>query len=443
MDTAHWGACGKGLPNPSTRSCFVNSVLQLLRPLLKLGVAPPPLNSYVESLCNLYDNGDQMFVHKMRVALSSPLEFDDATVFTTDVLTQLGTENPLLLDPFWIRDVSFNWTCPNCGHPQIRSFPSDNRLLLMLSAAMAIEDSLRASYGRMICSECQQEVDRDVQIHASSSDVLLLYNQAGLRDGADKILEVFGYKYRLVGAIANSGNHNLTLSLRNNVWLEYDDENVHCVPRFDTWRCRPCLQLMAYQRFEESSDFCPGNHFGPFILTLFCWRHSASNCSVAGSFTAWAKGPPMEARGDSFYFSILLAPGVYEYKFLLGEEDRWTTDFDQPHLDNSNNFVCVTYPTSGENALSKWGFWVSIGVCADYPLAKNVRIAGDFTLWELVPCVLNPYKGVWECRLVLPPGLYLWKLQLEAHNGTTTWVCSSYWPRKLSSDGYENNYFDV
>jgi hypothetical protein len=60
---------------------------------------------------------------------------------------------------------------------------------------------------------------------------------------------------------------------------------------------------------------------------IFTWRHSApvKEVCLVGDFNHWSP-MPMSIVNDEFWISLHLAPGRYEYKFLVN--GQWRNDSD-------------------------------------------------------------------------------------------------------------------
>lgn len=77
----------------------------------------------------------------------------------------------------------------------------------------------------------------------------------------------------------------------------------------------------------------------------FRWTEPASSVLLAGSFTEWQQQAEMERGLDGTWYVIqYLAPGVYEYKFIV--DGNWRYSPDQPTKrdmnGNINNVIMVT-----------------------------------------------------------------------------------------------------
>lgn len=48
------------------------------------------------------------------------------------------------------------------------------------------------------------------------------------------------------------------------------------------------------------------------------------------------------------------------------------------------------------------------------PIARQVKVAGDFTDWDLNPLELIPDEdGIWEITVALPPGRYAYRFLVD------------------------------
>ncbi|MEW5702333.1 MAG: glycogen-binding domain-containing protein [Candidatus Zixiibacteriota bacterium] len=67
----------------------------------------------------------------------------------------------------------------------------------------------------------------------------------------------------------------------------------------------------------------------------------ATDVTIGGSFSNWALRPLKRRRDGIWSVTIRLAPGTYDYKFLV--DDQWVTDPENPHT--------VPDPFGGQNSL--------------------------------------------------------------------------------------------
>jgi len=78
-------------------------------------------------------------------------------------------------------------------------------------------------------------------------------------------------------------------------------------------------------------------------MTNFFWPHEANQVALVGSFNEWHPSP-MTRGPKGFHLSLDLAPGVYEYKFLV-DGRRWCYDILKPtstdDRGNRNNTITV------------------------------------------------------------------------------------------------------
>jgi len=80
----------------------------------------------------------------------------------------------------------------------------------------------------------------------------------------------------------------------------------------------------------------------------FVWRYEGSHVELVGDFTEWGKNKlPMTRKDDGhFYIVLYLAPGVYEYRFIIDHNTEWYYDILKPNVLNTgswfiNNVIVV------------------------------------------------------------------------------------------------------
>lgn len=98
----------------------------------------------------------------------------------------------------------------------------------------------------------------------------------------------------------------------------------------------------AVQRAEkEYSDFTR-RRLSPFLdktnqrIVFYLHSKAAQKVTLAGSFNGWSRGDirmRREARGTWVAEIPMLAPGTYQYKFIV-DGDKWIDDPENPHREN-------------------------------------------------------------------------------------------------------------
>jgi 5'-AMP-activated protein kinase regulatory beta subunit len=101
----------------------------------------------------------------------------------------------------------------------------------------------------------------------------------------------------------------------------------------------------------------PHRSSGSKVPTTFKWTMGGTDVYVVGSFSNWQQKVPLDRTGAEMSTTIDLAPGKYEYKFVVDGEWRCSGDqmMTKDNLGNENNFIEVrerqdSAPTKGTDS---------------------------------------------------------------------------------------------
>ncbi|MCK4415077.1 MAG: alpha amylase N-terminal ig-like domain-containing protein [Candidatus Eisenbacteria sp.] len=179
---------------------------------------------------------------------------------------------------------------------------------------------------------------------------------------------------------------------------------------------------------------------GAGVAVTFSHRPSGSpqNIYLAGTFNAWAadRDRMTDADGDgTFELTLELAPGRYEYKFVV--DGNWTTDmkagaFGPDGFGGQNSVVVVgeggVIPAAGAGAGAAAGAEEPEGPPAEglfqvtfshRPGATpgNIVLAGTFNDWSTTATPMSDANGdgTYETTLILPGGTYQYKFVIDGN----------------------------
>jgi len=130
---------------------------------------------------------------------------------------------------------------------------------------------------------------------------------------------------------------------------------------------------------------------------------NASNVYVAGNFNGWNVGQlEMKLDGDTWKLPVYLPDGTYAYKFIV--DGNWITDPDN----------AVVRPDGAGN----YNSYLSMGDTSVFKLygnldAQEVRLAGNFNLWNYTELQMLRTASGWELHYALAPGLYEYKFVVD------------------------------
>eukprot|EP00656_Telonema_subtile_P013679 TRINITY_DN1694_c0_g1_i1.p1 TRINITY_DN1694_c0_g1~~TRINITY_DN1694_c0_g1_i1.p1 ORF type:complete len:221 (-),score=66.19 TRINITY_DN1694_c0_g1_i1:235-897(-) len=74
------------------------------------------------------------------------------------------------------------------------------------------------------------------------------------------------------------------------------------------------------------------------VPTKFTWRYGGNEVLLTGSFSNWRESVVLKAgEGDEMHTTLSLAPGSYEYKFIV--DNQWRYDGKQPVVKGRNGNI--------------------------------------------------------------------------------------------------------
>lgn len=139
----------------------------------------------------------------------------------------------------------------------------------------------------------------------------------------------------------------------------------------------------------------------PFNFTLNGYPN-ARKVMVAGNFNGWnPRELQMEKAPGGWQLNYVLAPGNYEYKFIV--DGKWMTDPDNPFKvgkGDYQNSVLVVQPNH-------------IFVLKTYLSARNVIVTGSFNQWNADGWRMTKKDGQWILPVHLNPGKYTYKFVVD------------------------------
>lgn len=161
---------------------------------------------------------------------------------------------------------------------------------------------------------------------------------------------------------------------------------------------------------------------------------AARSVSLAGQFNQWDMGAtPMEDHDGIWTVTIDLAPGTYQYKFVVNASDwmtdEWATDFADDGFGGQNSVVTigddamdVGYGSReggpGGDALAREPGTEVTFRFATSERANAVSVAGDFNDWNAGAAPMSFNGGGWSVTLELDPGTHAFQFVIDGD----TWV---------------------
>ena len=128
----------------------------------------------------------------------------------------------------------------------------------------------------------------------------------------------------------------------------------------------------------------------------------AHKVAVVGNFNVWNSGELfMEKTDGGWVLPYVLAPGNYEYKFVV--DGQWITDPGNPYLSGEGNQT-NSFLTVKPNVLFK------LEKHAD---ARKVSVSGSFNGWNSNGYRMSQNNGVWSLPMHLRPGKHTYKFRVD------------------------------
>ncbi|MDN3579724.1 hypothetical protein [Mucilaginibacter flavus] len=154
----------------------------------------------------------------------------------------------------------------------------------------------------------------------------------------------------------------------------------------------------------------------------------AKRVLLSGSFNNWSTLKGTMLKTDSGWVTdARLAPGVYEYKYII--DGRWQRDRDnlQQHADGFNDVNSVYYKYNHTFTLK------------GYANAKKVMLAGSFNNWDAGNISLQKTGNGWQTRFYLHDGTHTYRFWVDGK-----WVTDPANPITVKdADGHTNSVLNL
>jgi hypothetical protein len=175
---------------------------------------------------------------------------------------------------------------------------------------------------------------------------------------------------------------------------------------------------------EILRDGAGGNNsvlrFGKPVLFKLNNYSNATSVMLSGDFNEWRNDElPMKKTANGWELPYTLAPGNYEYKFIV--DGNWITDPQNPVLTNNEKSLQNTFIVVGAN----YTFRVK-----GLQNAREVYLAGDFNNWSDRTLPMKRDGDKWTCKVHLAPGKHKYKLIVDGQ-----------WITDPSNEAWEQNEY--
>ena len=130
--------------------------------------------------------------------------------------------------------------------------------------------------------------------------------------------------------------------------------------------------------------------------------HDATNVYLAGSFNDWDGGEiAMERSFEGWQLNYILAPGTYEYKFVV--DGNWISDPANTLKVGKGEFVNSVLYFKSNYTFTLRGF----------ESAERVLISGSFNGWDEWNYQLELKDGIWSFPIYLNNGKHTYKFIVD------------------------------
>lgn len=160
--------------------------------------------------------------------------------------------------------------------------------------------------------------------------------------------------------------------------------------------------LNKVTRPDGHGNFNSYMSFGDTISFTLNGYTQAHQVILAGSFNDWNTAElSMSKTKTGWEIPYVLAPGTYEYKFIV--DGKWITDPDNPLKMGAGEEV-----NSVRTVKPNYTF-----VLRKFPNAREVFLSGSFNNWAKPGYPMQKKDGVWSTSVYLPAGKYTYKFVVD------------------------------
>lgn len=138
-------------------------------------------------------------------------------------------------------------------------------------------------------------------------------------------------------------------------------------------------------------------------------RKKAKKVILSGSFNDWnEQAIALRQIGDEWKIKLKMAPGIYEYKFIVDGE--WITDPQNSFMVENQHYTFNSILTVGKKVQFN---------LVGYKNAKSVSMSGSFNNWDKTGSKLKKTKDGWTVSIMLPPGKHYYKFIIDGNQWMT------------------------
>ncbi len=158
----------------------------------------------------------------------------------------------------------------------------------------------------------------------------------------------------------------------------------------------------SFTRTDASGNLNSVIGFGEEYVFRLKGFTDAGRVQVAGNFNNWDSNElVMENTQEGWQLPLRLAPGNYEYKFIV--DGRWIPDPSNPFAIGSGDYVNSFFAFKANHLFTIDAF----------PDAKEVKLTGTFNNWSHDGYRMVKKDGKWTFPVYLSKGKHLYKLIVD------------------------------
>ncbi|MBN1144194.1 MAG: glycogen-binding domain-containing protein [Bacteroidales bacterium] len=239
-------------------------------------------------------------------------------------------------------------------------------------------------------------------------------NKENRGDGQNSYLFCYNHKFELKGyqdkrrvILAGSFNgwdqNELEMSSTENGWElpMYLKEGTHFYKFIADreWMTDPANRNKRYDSDGNLNSYIELGDTATFRLNGYT---SARQVVLSGSFNNWSTNElPMNKQADGWSLDYVMAPGNYEYKFIV--DGNWIPDPENPYTTGSGDYINSYFAFKSNYQFRLTGF-------AD---AKEVIVTGNFNNWNEEGYRMQQVAEAWILPIRLEQGKYIYKFIVD------------------------------
>ena len=151
----------------------------------------------------------------------------------------------------------------------------------------------------------------------------------------------------------------------------------------------------------------------------------AASVFIAGDFNGWdAQATPMSKQNDLWVITLDLAPGTYQYKFVVNGSE-WKPDPNNPTTADDGFGGQNSVITIGEESMTTYIQEETKPQSGVFPVTfeyqpltggkHDVYLAGEFNNWSDKDIELKEENGIYKTTVQLPKGKYAYKFVVDGN----------------------------